>query len=140
MGLEAITLYFQTSNSVREMIEACSEIYHLVGSKYVFSKEEEYWIDIELQNANALSIRITLCNPKESVLAALDQLLSLLFKFRNAVLHDPQNRTVYREYNKAVLNDLKNSYEIKRKVFESIYGKYTAAIGSDKFYEVHSNK
>lgn len=136
MGLEALNFFFCTGERIKDVIQLNPEIKHLEGNKYVLSNENKYWIDIQLQSNYSLSIQITLCNPRDSLLLAIHNLLLYLFRFREAILNNPHTKEVFNTYNDEVREKIINSYEDRKKTFEEIYGSFTAAIGSDEFYRI----
>ncbi|MBN8861886.1 MAG: hypothetical protein J0H92_00860 [Sphingobacteriales bacterium] len=134
MGLEAINFFFRSEEQIQHAITLNKDIVNSEGKKYVYKKDNDYWIDIEIQDLYSLSIRVTLCNPMDSVLSALDRLLSFLFSSKGSMLTDISAKKVYNIYNEDVKEALKESYLKRKKMFEEIYGDYTAAIGSEDFY------
>lgn len=136
MGLEAVNFFYCSSESVKEIVENNTEIIKVDDKRYVYKKESSFWIDIELQNNSCLSIRITLCNPKDKVLNALDILLSYFFTFKDGVLHNLNTKEVFKEYNTLVKEKIADTYGNRKKVFEDMYGDYTAAISSEEFYRI----
>lgn len=136
MGLEAINFVFRSEEPIEYIITSNNDIIYNEGKKYIYKKHNDYWIDMEIQDMYSLSIRIALCNPTESVLIAFSHLLSFLFGFKGGVLIDIIKKQIYKFYNDEVKNALEESYLNKKMVFESMYGNYTAAIGSEEFYRV----
>lgn len=134
MGLETINFFFRSEEQIEYSITSNKDIIHGGGKKYVYKKDKDYWIDLEFQNLYSVSIRITLCNPQEPVLTALYNLLSVLFSFKNGMLMDMSTKQVYKTYNNEAKEALERSYLNRKKVFQDIYGNYTAAIGSEEFY------
>lgn len=135
MGLEAINFFFRSEEQIENTIASNKEITHCEGKKYVYKKDNNYWIDIELQDSYSLSIRITLSNPREQVLLALHHLLSFLFSIKHPILMDLATKQVYKTYTNEVREELERSYLNRKKIFENIYGNYTAAISSEEFYK-----
>ena len=134
MGLEAINFFFRSEEQIEYTVASNKDITHVEGKKYVYKKANDYWIDLEFQDLNSLSIRITLCNPRESVLMALSHLLSFLFNFNGGTLMDMNTKQVYKNYNEEVKKALEESYLKRKKVFQDMYGDYVAAISSEEFY------
>jgi hypothetical protein len=136
MGLEAINFFFSLKEPIKKNIEGNSEIKKFDEKHFVFSEEELFWIDIELQNEFTLSIRITLCNPVDSVLKSLDRLLLFLFSFEGGVLNNLNTKEVFKSYDEYAKKRVIESYMKRKRVFESMYGDYTAAISSEEFYRI----
>lgn len=136
MGMEAINFLFRSREPLRKIIEDKSGIIYLKDEKYVFHVVNKFWIDIELQDIFSLSIRMTLSNPKESALSALDELLLYLFSFENGSLINLDSKEVFEKYNAEVKERIVNSYESRKKVFEQMYGDFTAAVSSEEFYKI----
>lgn len=134
MGLEAINFFFCSKEPIKKVIESNNSISIVDGKRYIYIKDNLYWIDLELQNDLCLSIRITLCNPKDSVLDALDVLLKYLFSYKGSILNNLNTKEVFNKYNESVKERIFEAYENRRKVFEGMYGDYTAAISSEEFY------
>lgn len=139
MGLEAINFFFRSEEQIEYKAASNKEITRISGNKYVYKEEDNYWIDLEFQDPNALSIRITLCNPTEAVLTALDHLVAFLFGFQGGILLDANTKQTYKTYNNDIQEALRASYLNRKKVFQEIYGAYTAAIGSEEFYKRSKN-
>ncbi len=141
MGLEAINFFFCTKKkeSIKEIIEANNQIKKTDEKRYIYFEKDLYWIDIEIQNEFCLSIRITLCNPIDNTLNALDRLLIFLFNF-NGVLNNLNTKEVFHIYNLEVKNKIINSYQERKIVFQSMYGDYTAAVSSEEFYRIQRAK
>ncbi len=135
MGLEAINFFFRAEEQIEYKVASNKEITPVEDRKYVYKEEDNYWIDLEFQDSNALSIRITLCNPTEAVLTALNHLMLFLFDSQGGILLDANTKQTYKEYNNEVQEALRASYLSRKKVFEEIYGDHTAAIGSEEFYK-----
>lgn len=135
MGLEAINFFFRSEEQIEYSVASHKDITHIDGKKYAHKKDNDYWIDIEFQDPYSLSLRITLCNPREPVLVAFHHLLLFLFSFKNGTLMDMTTKQVYKAYNNEIREALERSYLNKKKVFENMYGNYTAAIGSEEFYK-----
>ena len=133
MGLEAINFFFRSDEPIKGLL--LSEFTHADDRKYMYTEDNNYWIDIEIQDAYSVSIRITLCNPLKPVLKALHQLLTYLFRLKNGVLIDLNTKQSYRTYNDLIRIDIEGSYLNKKKRFENIYGNFVAAIGSEEFYK-----
>ncbi len=136
MGLEAINFFFSSKEPIKKVVESNFKIKKLDDKRYVYSEEGLFWIDIELQNEFTLSIRITLCNPVDSVLKSLDRLLLFLFSFEDAVLNNLNTKEVFKSYDEYVKKQIVESYMERKKVFESMYGDYTAAVSSEEFYRI----
>jgi hypothetical protein len=136
MGLEAINFFFSLKEPIKKVVENNSQIKKFDDKRYVFSEVSLFWIDIEIQNEFTISIRITLCNPIDSILNALDNLLLFLFSFEYPVLHNLNTKEVFRSYNEYAKKQIVESYMKRKKVFESMYGDYTAAISSEVFYQI----
>lgn len=135
MGLEAKNYFFRSEEKIECKIASKKYITYTGGGKYVYNKNNEFWIDLEFYDLYSLSLRITLCNPQDYVLKALFDLLSFLFSLKGGKLMDMCTKQVYTIYNEEVKEDLKKSYLNKKMIFREIYGDYTAAIGSDDFYK-----
>lgn len=135
MGLEAINFFFRSEEPIKEGLEKNVDFEHQDDKRYVYKKEDQYWIDLELQDLFSLSLRITLCNPQKEVLLALHKLLIFLFSFKGAILIDLTTKEVYKTYDEEVRNMLLSSYIQKKKTFVGMYGNYTAAINSEEFYK-----
>ena len=133
MGLEAINFSFHSKEPLEEKLALNKEIKYIKENKYVLNMNDNFWIDLELQSQNSLSIRITLCNPTEPVLEALFNLVGYLFK-GNGQLIEMRSKQVYQTYNDELKENLKKLYFNQKKKFQEIYGDYTAAIGSEEFY------
>lgn len=140
MGLEAFNLFFQSGERVKHIIQLNSGIKHLKGNKYVLNNENEFWIDIELQSDYTLTIRITLCNPEKAVLLALDNLLSFVFGFKNGLLYNQDTKEKFNIYDQEAREKIIESFMVRKKIFESMYGSFTAAIGSEEFYKIQGEQ
>ena len=140
MGLEAINFFFRSEEQLEDKITSNKNVTHIKGKQLAFKKDHDFWIDLELQDQYSLSIRITLCNPKEIVLKALHDLLSFLFDLRGAVLKDMNTKQTYNLYDEKVKKELEDSYHTKQKTFTMIYGNDTAAISSKEFYKKLNNE
>lgn len=136
MGLEAINFFFSSKEPIKKVVESKTEIKKLDEKRYVFSEEGLYWVDLELQNEFTLSIRITLCNPVDSVLSALNSLLLFLFSFKGGVLNNLNTKEVFKSYDEYAKKQIVESYMNRKKTFESMYGDYTAAVSSEEFYRI----
>ncbi|UIR54608.1 hypothetical protein LZQ00_10010 [Sphingobacterium sp. SRCM116780] len=136
MGLEAINFFFCSKELIKTIVESNNQIVKSNEKQYVYKKDDVFWIDLEIQNDLCLSIRITLCNPKEAVLNALDNLLVFLFSFEGGVLNNLNTKELFKHYNKSARERIFNAYENRNKVFEEIYGDYTAAVSSEEFYRI----
>jgi len=134
MGLEAINFYFHSGEPIRSVVKSNDRFYNIENNKYAYKNEGEFWIDIEFQDDYSLSLRIALCNPLDKTLLALDNLFSLLFRFKNSTLKDLYTKEIFKTYDQKVCQKIKELYENKKKIFTEIYGGYTAAISSEKFY------
>ena len=135
MGLEAINFFFRSKEQIESAVASNKDIIHSKEGKYVYKKDNNFWIDLEFQDSNSLSIRITLCNPRDTVLIALYHLVSFLFSLKGGTLIDMNTKQVYETYNNEVKEALEKSYLNKKKIFQDIYGEYTAAISSEEFYK-----
>nr|WP_319998178.1 hypothetical protein [uncultured Draconibacterium sp.] len=124
MGLEAANYLFQTKEELPDSIKPFEKIFNFEENKYIFKKDNEFWIDIEIQNKYTLSIQITLCNPKDRLFHAFQELLSYLFTLKGSLLVDMKTKCTYQKINESV----------KKEIYRSIYGDYTDAIGSEEFY------
>ena len=140
MGLEAINFFFCSDESIKETLSKNKGIEHIEGKKYVYRKSEEFWIDLEIQNESCISIRITLCNPEDNVLKALDSLLCFLFQSNGSVLSNLNTKELFKEYNNEVKRKIMDSYFNRQKVFQEMYGSFTAAINSEEFYRIQREK
>lgn len=134
MGLEAINFLFRSEEQLKNNLEKNSLFVQIDDKKYLYRNEYHYWIDLELQDVNSMSIRIALCNPLREVLHALDDLLIYLFSLDGAVLMDLTTKGKFENYNEEVRDLIFDSYARKKKVFVEIYGAYEAAISSEEFY------
>jgi hypothetical protein len=140
MGLESINLFFHANEQIENVVAASGDFIYIENRKYVYKRDNDFWIDIEFQDLNSLSIRIALCNPTNSLLNGLNSLLLLLFKFKGSKLMVMNTNRIFKEYNDEVRNALELSYINRKKVFESIYGNFTAALGSEEFYKYNEQK
>ena len=140
MGLEAIIFFYNSKEKVKSILEFKDNIEYKEGNRYIYKKENCYWIDIEFIDLYSLSIRITLSNPMDYVLQALFNLLSLLFSLGEGVLIDQNTKQVFTTYNEEMKEAIKKSYLERRKIFQDIYGNYTSAIGSDDFYRKQNER
>lgn len=140
MGLEAINFFFRSEEQLEDKITSNKNVTHIEGKQFAYKKDHDFWIDLELQDQYSLSIRITLCNPKEIVLKALHDLLSFLFDLRGAVLKDMNTKQTYNLYDEKVKKELEDSYHTKQKTFTMIYGNDMAAISSKEFYKKLNNE
>ncbi len=102
---------------------------------YVYKKDNDYWVDLKFQDEYSLTIRVTLCNPTDPVLGALDTLFLFLFGFKDGVLNDLKAKKSYNHYSDEVKKDIIYSFVKQKDVFRGMYGEYTAAISSDEFYK-----
>jgi hypothetical protein len=136
MGLEAINFFFSLKEPIKKVIENNNQIKRLDEKRYVYAKEGLFWIDIELQNEFCISIRITLCNPIDNVLNALDGLLLYLFNFDGSTLNNLNTKEIFNEYDNSVKERVVIAYKKRKEIFESMYGNYTAAISSEEFYRI----
>ena len=135
MGLEAKNYYFKSEEKIDSKIESKKYITYIGEGKYVYNKNNEFWIDLEFYDPYSLSLRITLCNPQDYVLKALFDLLSFFFSSKGGKLMDMCTKQVYTIYNEEVKEALKKSYLNKKMIFREIYGDYTEAISSEEFYK-----
>lgn len=135
MGLEAINFLFRSQEQIKSAVESNKDIAHNEGKNYVYKRDNDYWIDIELQDFYSLSLRITLCNPTGSVLRALYHLFSFLFHLKGSVLTDMSTKKKYTVYNDEMKLAIEESYLNRKKLFQEMYGDYTAAISSEEFYK-----
>lgn len=136
MGLEAINFFFSLKEPIKKIVESNLEIKKIDEKHFVFSEEDLYWIDIELQNEFTISIRITLCNPVNSILKSLDRLLLFLFSFEGGILYNLNTKEVFKSYDEYAEKQIIESYMKRKKVFESMYGDYMAAVSSEEFYRI----
>jgi hypothetical protein len=136
MGLEAINFFFTLKEPIKKVIESNFQIKKFDDERYVFLEEGLFWIDIKLQNEFTISIRITLCNPIDSILNALDNLLLFLFSFEYPVLYNLNTKEVFNSYNEYAKKQIIESYMNRKKTFESMYGDYSAAVSSEEFYRI----
>jgi hypothetical protein len=134
MGLEAINLLFKSKEPIELFFTSKIEVMHHQGKKYSYVKDDEYWIDLEIQDNNSLSIRIALCNPNRSVLMALFSLLASLFRLKESMLIEMNTKQVFKELDDKTKEALEKLYLERKNVFQSMYGSYTAAISSEEFY------
>ena len=135
MGLEAMNLLFISQKvDVEEIIKNNQDIVHTKGKYYVYTEEHKYWIDLQIQETvpKRLSFRITLCNPKMEVLSSLFKLLTCLFESTQGVLLDLKTKEQFDRMNDITMKSIENSYDMQKKVFISLYGDITDAIGSDE--------
>ncbi|SDG66002.1 hypothetical protein [Epilithonimonas hungarica] len=134
MGLESINFLFYSNKPIKEILEGSSKIELLENKKYVYRKEDSFWIDIEIQSDVCISIRITLSNPISSIFVALDDLFNFLFSF-NGKLKSLNSKETFVEYNIITKEKIFDIYLQRRKIFEDMYGNYNAAISSEEFYK-----
>jgi len=135
MGLEAMNLLFISQNmDVEEIIKNNQNMVHAKGKEYIYTEEHKYWIDLQIKETNPkiLSFRITLCNSKTEVLSSLFKLLACLFENTQGVLIDLKTKKQFDKMNDITIKSIENSYDIQKKVFISLYGDITDAIGSEK--------
>lgn len=135
MGLESINFLFYSKANLYDKLAENNYFHKISANQYVYKEDNLYWIDLELQKPNLLSIRITLCNPKDSLLKGLDDLLNFLFSLEDGELINLINKKKYDSYNKEIIIDISHLYNERVEIFKSIYGNYTAAIGSDEFFK-----
>lgn len=135
MGLESINFFFKSEEQLTKETLQQIGVEHVQDNKYVFKKEQKYWIDIELQDQQTLSIRITLCNPFGNLFGGMDKLLESLFNYEKPILVDMSTKNKYTTYDLQTKELLSNSYLKKREPFKAMYGDNTAAIGSEEFYK-----
>lgn len=135
MGLEAINFFFRSNDPIKKILDNNSEISIIDNKRYVYKKEMEFWIDIELQDDFSLSIRIALCNSNRKVLNALYNLLMYLFKF-GGVLYNLNTKEIFKTYDEKAKDKINSSYEARKKVFEYMYNDFEAAISSEEFYRI----
>lgn len=140
MGLEAINFFFSLKEpNIRKVLESNSEIERRDEKRYVYKKENLFWIDLEVQHENSISIRITLCNPMEETFKAFDDLLRFLFSYGPALLENLNTKGVFRQYDTPAYEKIIAAYKKRKEVFERMYGNYTAAISSEEFSERKRN-
>ena len=135
MGLESINFFFSSEEKIEYKIASNKYITYNEGRKYVYKNNSDFWIDLEFYDSYSLSLRITLCNPQDSVLKALFDLLLFLFSFKEGKLIDMCTKQAYTIYNEEVKEALKKSYLNKKMIFQEMYGDYTEAISSENFYK-----
>ena len=134
MGLESINLFFHSEEPFEEKLQQNSQFDYSDAHKFVYKMESQYWIDIKMLDSTTASLRIMLSNPTTSLFNALDRLLLFLFELNKPMLKNMVTKQIYRTYNNSVREALERSFLERKIVFESMYGHYTAAIGTDKFY------
>ena len=135
MGLESKNFFFCSEEKIECEITSNKYITYDEGRKYVYKNNNDFWIDLEFYDSYSLSLRITLCNPRDSVLKALFDLLLFLFSFKGGKLIDMYTKQVYTIYNEEVKEALKKSYLNREMIFREMYGDYTEAISSEDFYK-----
>lgn len=134
MGLEAINYFFRSENEIKT--KAINEIgmLHSESNKYFLEGKNRFYIDVEFSDSYSLSIRVTLCNPIDTIIEALFELFENLFRLGSGILTDMSTRTNYDELHTDTKEKLRSSYLEKRKNFCDMYGIYSAAISSEEFY------
>ena len=127
-------LFISQKEDVEGIIKNNQDIVHTKGKYYVYTEEHKFWIDLEIQDTipKRLSFRITLCNPKMEVLSSLFKLLTCLFESTQGVLIDLKTKEQFDRMNDITMKSIENSYDMQKKVFISLYGDISYAIGSDE--------
>lgn len=59
MGLEAINFFFCSNEPIKKVVDSNIQISKVDDKRYIYKKDDFFWIDLELQNNSCLSIRIT---------------------------------------------------------------------------------
>jgi len=140
MGLESINLFFHCEEPLEDKLIINNMFVYEKSKKYIYKMDQKYWIDIQMLDSYTISLRIMLSNPTTYLFEALDKLFLLLFKLDSPELKNMITKEVYYKYDYITRERIEKSFLEKKILFKSMYGEFTAAIGTDEFYEKYSHQ
>lgn len=134
MGLESINFLFLSEVPIEEKLTQNKSIKRINEKKFVYN-DQDFWIDIEIEGLDKISLRIALCNPTRHVVLALRNFILYLFESNNGQLLEMRSRKKFSNFNLNAQIELEHEFLNQKKVFEQMYGNYTAAISAEEFYK-----
>lgn len=134
MGLEAINYTYSGSSDVRDLLKSYGALFKNTSGTHSVIKGNDFYIETEIENDSYFYIRVTLCNPVESVLRELDAFFDYLLNKNKGKLKDLNSKKEYLQYTIEESQEIRLSYLNKKAIFNQMYGEYTAPIGTEEFY------